>query len=146
MAQSRGVPAVADPPLDLRDRPMRIPKPRQFLRYAGTGAVGTAAHYAALFTLVQARWAEPVAASTAGAVAGVLVNYGLNYRYTFASKRGHRHALPRFAAVALLGVVINAAVLAAVLAIAGTHYMVAQLVATGVVLVVGYQANRLWTF
>ncbi|MFO1325475.1 MAG: GtrA family protein [Burkholderiales bacterium] len=125
---------------------MRITKPRQFLRYAGTGAVGTAAHYATLFALVQPRWAEPVAASTAGFVAGALVNYGLNHRYTFASQRAHRHALPRFAAVALLGLFVNAAVLALVLAVAGPHYMIAQVVATGVVLVVGYQANRLWTF
>jgi putative flippase GtrA len=125
---------------------MRIPTPRQFIRYAGSGAVGTATQYAALFALVHARWAEPIAASTVGAMAGALVNYGLNYRYTFASAHPHRHALPRFAAIALMGLFVNAAVMAAVLAIGGPHYLLAQVVATGVVLFVGYHANRQWTF
>jgi putative flippase GtrA len=118
----------------------------QFLRYAGAGAVGTALHYAILIGLVQQARLDAVLASTAGAVAGALVNYALNYRYTFASGRAHREALPRFAVVAALGVALNAVVMAAVLAIAGPHYLVAQVVATATVLAVGYLANRTWTF
>jgi putative flippase GtrA len=36
--------------------------------------------------------------------------------------------------------------MAAVLAVAGLHYLVAQVVATGTVLAAGYLANRAWTF
>lgn len=118
----------------------------QFLRYAGAGAIGTAAHYAVLIALVQLAHAGAVAASTAGAIVGALVNYGLNYRFTFASRKAHTRALPRFAAVALGGVALNAIVLAALLATFGPHYLVAQVVATAAVLVAGYLANRLWTF
>ena len=118
----------------------------QFLRYAGAGAVGTALHYAVLIALVQFALLDAVLASTTGAVAGALVNYTLNHRYTFASGRAHRHALPRFALIAAAGVALNALVLAAVLAIAGPHYLVAQVVATGAVLAAGYLANRAWTF
>jgi putative flippase GtrA len=118
----------------------------QFVRYAGAGAIGTAAHYAVLIALVQLAGIAAVAASTAGAVAGALVNYGLNYRFTFASDKAHVHALPRFAAVALGGIALNALVMAAVLAVFGPHYLVAQVVATGAVLVAGYVANRAWTF
>ena len=42
-----------------------------------------------------------VAASTLGAIAGALVNYSLNHRFTFASDKAHRQALPRFAVVAV---------------------------------------------
>jgi putative flippase GtrA len=118
----------------------------QFLRYAGAGAVGTALHYAVLIGLVQLAHFDAVVASTAGAIAGALVNYALNHRYTFASERPHGHALPRFALVAVAGIALNALVMAAVLAFAGPHYLVAQVIATGTVLGAGYLANRAWTF
>jgi putative flippase GtrA len=118
----------------------------QFLRYAGAGAVGTALHYALLVALVQLAGVPAVAASTAGAIAGALVNYGLNPRFTFASGHAHARALPRFAAVAVAGIGVNAVTMAAVLALAPAHYLVAQVVATAVVLALGYVANRRWTF
>jgi len=88
---------------------------------------------------------DAVAASTAGAIVGAGINYFLNHRFTFASEQSHRRALPRFAAVAAAGVVLNALVLAAVLALA-PHYLVAQVVATLAVLLAGYLVNRTWTF
>jgi len=118
----------------------------QFLRYAGAGAVGTTVHYAILIALVQLARFDAVLASTAGALAGALVNYVLNHRYTFASDRAHRQALPRFALVAVAGIAVNAVVMAAVLAFAGPHYLVAQIIATATALATGYLANRAWTF
>ena len=117
----------------------------QFLRYAGAGAAGTLVQYATLVVLVQTQAAGAVAASTLGAIAGALVNYVLNHRLTFASERTHAQALPRFAAVAAAGIAVNALVVALLVG-AGAHYLVAQVVATGVVLVAGYLANRAWTF
>lgn len=118
----------------------------QFLRYAGAGAIGTAAHYAVLIALVQLAGAGAVLASTTGAIAGALINYALNHRYTFASRRAHRTALPRFVAVAGAGVALNAAVIAALVATVPLHYLAMQVIATGVVLVAGFLANRRWTF
>ena len=118
----------------------------QFVRYAGAGAIGTAAHYAVLVALVQGLQAGAVAASTTGAVVGAGINYALNHRFTFASDAAHRRALPRFAAVAAAGIVLNALVLAGMLALVGPHYLVAQVVATLAVLAAGYFANRAWTF
>jgi putative flippase GtrA len=118
----------------------------RFIRYAGAGAIGTAAHYAVLLALVQGMQAGVVAASTTGAIAGAGINYALNHRFTFASRESHRRALPRFAAVAAAGIVLNALVLAGLLALAGPHYLIAQVIATLAVLVAGYLANRAWTF
>ena len=118
----------------------------QFYRYAGAGALGTAVQYAILIALVQVGGAGAVAASTAGAIVGALVNYALNHRFTFASRRVHWIALPRFCAVAGAGILLNAAVLAALLGVVRAHYLVAQVVATCVVLVAGFVANRKWTF
>ena len=118
----------------------------QFVRYTGAGAIGTAAHYAVLVALVQGLQVDAVAASTVGAVVGAGINYALNHRFTFASDASHRRALPRFAAVAAAGIVLNALVMAGVLALAGPHYLVAQLIATAAVLAAGFLANRAWTF
>ena len=118
----------------------------QFFRYAGAGAVGTAVHYSTLIALVQTGIATPLVGSTLGATGGALVNYALNHRYTFGSRRAHAQALPRFAVVAAAGIVVNAAVLAALLAVFSAHYLLAQVVATLAVLVFGFLANRQWTF
>jgi putative flippase GtrA len=118
----------------------------QFIRYAGAGAVGTAVQYALLVVLVHAADVGAVAASTLGAIAGALVNYGINHQFTFASDRAHGHALPRFALVAVAGIALNAIVLAVMLAFVTPHYLVAQVVATGAVLVAGFILNRAWTF
>jgi len=118
----------------------------QFIQYGGAGAIGTAAHFATLVTLVQLAGAGPLGASTIGAIVGAAVNYALNYRFTFASRRAHHIALPRFAAIAAAGVLLNALVLSAMLALVQPHYLVAQVVATGAVLIAGFLANRKWTF
>jgi len=118
----------------------------QFLRYAGAGAFGTAAHYAILIALVILTGVGAVTASTAGAIAGALVNYAVNHRFTFASRRAHRTSLPRFFAVAGVGVLLNAAIMTAMLAVLPLHYLVAQAAATVVVLALGFVVNRKWTF
>jgi len=117
-----------------------------FIRYAGVGAVGTVAHYVMLVLLVGEFGTPVVPASTTGFVLGAFVNYALNHRLTFASERAHRVALPRFFAVAGVGLLLNAVVMTGMLAVLPLHYLVAQVVATGVVLMTGFLVNRRWTF
>ncbi|MBS0326061.1 MAG: GtrA family protein [Proteobacteria bacterium] len=119
---------------------------RQFFRYAAAGAIGTAVQYAILVALVESLQVQAVAASTIGAVAGAFVNYGLNHRYTFGSDAPHARALPRFAATALAGIALNAAVVALLVSAARTNYLAAQVVATAAVLAFTFLGNRRWTF
>jgi len=126
--------------------PLRRSTAPRFLRYAGAGAIGTALQWAVLVTLVQLANVGALAASTLGAIAGALVNYRLNHQFTFASAKAHGHALPRFLVVAVAGILLNAIVLAAMLAFVTSQYLVAQVAATGAVLVTGFLVNRAWTF
>jgi putative flippase GtrA len=126
--------------------PVRPSPAPQFMRYAVAGAIGTALQFAVLIVLVQVAGVGAVLASTLGAVAGAVLNYGLNHQFTFASDRSHGRALPRFALVSGTGIALNAVVVAAMLAFVSPHYLVAQVIATGVVLVAGFLANRAWTF
>jgi putative flippase GtrA len=118
----------------------------QFIKYASSGAVGTAVHYLLLAALVEGVGVGAVAASSCGAIAGALVNYGLNYRYTFRSTRPHRESLVKFAVVSVAGIAINALVVAVGTTTFGWHYLLAQVVATGVVLGSAFAVNRAWTF
>jgi putative flippase GtrA len=118
----------------------------QFLSFAAVGAIGTAAQYGVLVLLVERAGMSPVLASGCGFAAGAVVNYYLNYKFTFTSTRQHREAAPRFAAVALAGALINTALMYAALRSLHVHYLLLQVVVTGIVLLFNFGANRLWTF
>jgi putative flippase GtrA len=117
----------------------------QFLLYALVGAVGTLAHYGVLITTVSLHWLDPVTASVTGAIVGAIVNYFLNVRYTFRSA-SNGAAMLKFAITAALGAVLNGLLMKLQIDAFGIHYLVAQLVATVVVLLLTYTVNLLWTF
>ncbi len=119
---------------------------RQFALFVVAGGVATAAHYALLIVLVEWLGIAPVPASMAGYVLGALVNYRLNYVYTFQSRKRHREALAKFLVVAGIGFVLNAAILHAAIGPLGVHYLPGQVFATVVVLFWNFAANKLWTF
>lgn len=119
---------------------------RQFIRFTGVGAIGTGVHYLTLIVLVQGAAAPPVPASVAGFVLGALTNYFLNYRYTFNSNHRHREAMTRFFVVALAGLVLNTLVMQLATGWLALHYLIAQVLATGMVLVWNFTGNRMWTF
>jgi len=118
----------------------------RFFRFAGVGVFGTVVHYLVLVAAVESVGIRPLAASSIGFTAGALVNYMLNYRYTFRSDRRHREALPRFYLVAVAGFLINGLVMLVLAEKLGLQYLLAQVVATGIVLLWGFSANSMWTF
>lgn len=130
----------------MRVRGTARPVVARFFRFAGVGVVGTVAHYLVLLAAVELLGLRPITGSSLGFTVGALVNYALNYRYTFQSERRHRDALPRFYLVAVAGFVINGIVMMVLAERLDLHYLFAQVVATGVVLVWGFGANSLWTF
>lgn len=118
----------------------------RFVSFASVGAVGTVAHYLVLWSLVEIGGVGVLPATTAGFVAGAVINYGLNRRITFASNAPHASALPKFLAVATAGAFLNAAMMKLFAVYTDLHYLLAQVGATIVVLVWNFGANALWTF
>ncbi|MEZ0214280.1 MAG: GtrA family protein [Xanthobacteraceae bacterium] len=114
--------------------------------FAAIGAVGTLAHYTVLIALVQAAGLDPVAGSTAGFLAGLVVNYTLNRAITFRSTKRHRETAAKFLTVAGIGLVLNAALMALLIDKLGLPYLVAQIVVTGILLFWHYAGSALWTF
>lgn len=122
------------------------PTMRQFFVFAGVGAIGTLGHYLTLIVLVEIAAMQPVLASTAGFVVGALINYVLNYRYTFNSSKPHRQALLQFFIVAIIGAVLNSLIMYIGTVTLTLNYLLAQIIATGLVLIQNFILNKTWTF
>lgn len=118
----------------------------QFMLFALVGAIGTVAHYTVLVALVGLAGAGPVAATTAGFIVGALVNYWLNQRFTFPGRKRHRDTMPKFMTVAVIGLAMNSLTVAWLTATWHVHYLLAQVIATALVLCWNFAANRVWTF
>lgn len=119
-----------------------------FIVYAMVGAVGTVVQY--VFMLVSVSWLhvlDPVKATVAGAFLGAIVNYVLNARFTFRNAGGtHRVRMVKFALTAVFGMLVNGLIMHVLNDRIGLNYMLVQLIATGMVLLLTYSINRVWTF
>jgi putative flippase GtrA len=122
---------------------------REFVQATGyvlSGLAATGSHYVVMVALVHwAGWWE-VAASSVGFLVGAAVKYPLNYWVVFKSSTAHGRALVRFAIGLAIGFVLNAAILAILLATLDVHYLVSQVLTTGAVTLVNYLLARNWIF
>ncbi len=118
-----------------------------FFWYTLAGGIATAVHYAVLLILVEVFRLPPSSSAVAGALCGAAVSYVVNRHLTFpgAAVR-HQLAVPKFLAVAIVGALINGALVWAGVHWLGWHYLLAQAVATLLVLGLTYRLNRSWTF
>jgi putative flippase GtrA len=119
---------------------------RQFVKFTGVGFVSAIGHYGLLIGLVQIAGVPAVPASAAGALLGAWINYSLNYRYTFRSNKRHREAALKFAAVASVGLVLNTVFMWVGIELIEAHYLLSQVVTTGLVMIWSFARNRYWTF
>jgi putative flippase GtrA len=116
----------------------------KFVAFSLVGVIGTLAHYSILYALVEFYGFNPIWASGWGALAGLIVNYVLNYSLTFKSQQSHVQTFPKFALIASLGLCLNLALMA--LLTHHLYYLYAQVVTTVAVLIWNFFANTFWTF
>lgn len=125
---------------------LRQALPRTFASFALVGLVATGVQYVILVLSVEKLGLSPVLGSTLGFVVSAGLNYWLNYHFTFRSSHSHVGALGRFALVALSGLGLNALVMLLLGHVPGLKYIVAQLLATALVLAWNFLGNSIWTF
>ncbi len=118
-----------------------------FARYTLAGGIATAVHYAVLLALVEVVHLPPALGAGLGALCGAAVAYVGNRRFTFSdTTAGHSRAVPRFLLVALVGAGLNGLIVWVGNNVLGWHYLLAQALATLLVLFLTYRLNRHWTF
>ena len=119
---------------------------RQFISFAGVGAIATAFHYFIYITFVELLNIRPYIATAGGYFLSTFLNYYLNYIYTFRSARRHRETVFKFFAIAGIGFLLNTGIVALTTEKFALHYLLSQVFATGVVLIWNFSCNRWWTF
>ncbi len=117
-----------------------------FFRYSLIGLLATCVHYATLLILVELAGARAVSSTAFGATCGALAAYVGNRQFTFSSRAPHGQALPRFVVVAAFGAIASGSIVWAGTELLHMHYLMAQLVATALILWTGFVLNRRWTF
>ena len=128
-------------------RPMTtLEQVRQFAMFVLVGCAAAVGHYGLLVVLVELFAAPAVPASAAGFVVGGIISYLLNYRFVFNSAGQHLPTAGKFLAVASAGLALNSAIMWVLTHWVPLHYLLAQVTATGTVMLWSYGANRFWTF
>jgi putative flippase GtrA len=115
-------------------------------RFLLVGLLSTGVQYLVLFTGVEAFDATAVRSSGIGFACGAAVNYLLNRSFTFGSSVPHITGLFRFALVVAVGLTLNVLFMYLLTGYLGWHYLLAQILTTGVVMFWNFVGNALWTF
>jgi putative flippase GtrA len=119
---------------------------KQYVMFAGVGAIGTAAHYLVLVLLVELFAISPVVATTVAFIVGAVINYTLNYRYTFSSDKPHLQAMAKSFSIAFVGMLFNGLIMDYGVSRLGLNYLLTQILATILIMQWNFFANKLWTF
>ncbi|WP_111641269.1 GtrA family protein [Marinimicrobium alkaliphilum] len=117
----------------------------QWVRFVLVGGVATGAQYVSLILFVESRLLPAVAASASAYAIGAAVNYLLNYYFTFASRQRHRDTLSKFVLVVALGLGLNTLSFWLLLLVL-PWYLLAQVGATMITLVVNYLLHKHWIY
>ena len=117
----------------------------EIVKFLIVGGSATALQYGLLIVFVQFAGLSPVVATSIAYAISSVYNYLLNYYATFKNDGSHRTAATKFLAVAGSGLLINAGIIAALTKL-GAHYLVAQVVATLVILVWNFVVHKYWTY
>jgi len=120
---------------------------RQFLRFATIGGIATIVHYALMIALVEWGGLAPLIATSIGFGVGAVISYTLNRRFTFDHRPAFGRGLIVFLCVFFVGLGINGVIFSVLHGPSvGLPYIVAQAIATGVVLIWNFFGARLVVF
>lgn len=120
--------------------------PSSLIRFLFVGLLNTALGYSIILILSVACSVEPFTANMTGYVAGGLLSYQLNRRYTFDSQQRHWVTMPRFMIAWVGCYLLNVLVLSLCLNNLGWSVTLSQTIAVGVYTCAFYLLNRMLVF
>ena len=85
---------------------------REFVRFAVVGAIATTIHAAVFTLLVETTPLDPVVATVIAFVVAFAAGFALNRSWTFGSRADPIAQLPRYLVVQLVGLALNAGIMA----------------------------------
>ena len=118
----------------------------QAARFGTVGLAATALHVAVVLALVELLAVPVLSANLLAFCAALALSYWGNHGWTFAARGRHEHHFPRFAAIALAGLVLNQGIMAGAVSGLGLDYRIGLAVVVVVVPLLSFLANRAWAF
>nr|WP_256504499.1 GtrA family protein [Gilvimarinus xylanilyticus] len=109
------------------------------------GGTATALQYLFLVLLVELTGTPKVACSAIAFALSAVYNYLANYYFTFQATHKHRESSLKFAVVVVLGLALNTLVFY-IADIVLPHYLLAQIIATGVTLISNFLLHKFWIY
>jgi putative flippase GtrA len=129
----------------------------KFIKFAVIGGAATLLQFLLLGIFVELMGMAPILASASSYACSSVFNYLANYYFTFTSKQSHSQTLPKFIVTVAIGLGLNTALFSFFLfslnnyLLIGTNllaaaYLIAQLFATLLTLIVNYLMHKLWIY
>lgn len=115
-------------------------------RYFIVGCLATVLHLLILYLLVEFLFIDALIATSTGFIIAVIFNYICQYHWTFKAEGPHKKTFFRFISVALTMLALNALLFWVMTENLLLPYLIAQLIATGVVFICNFGINRSYTF
>lgn len=115
-------------------------------RYLISGGTGAVVIFCLLSLMVEIFDTPPLVATTISFIIGSLVNYTLQYYWTFEAAGPHKVMLSRYAAVTLVTMSLNTALFWAFTEQLGIQYLIAQALSIGLIIGVNFVINKHYTF
>ena len=117
-----------------------------FIKYAISGGLATIVHFLILITLVEVFAIDATLASAIGFCMAVVVNYNLQYHWTFKSTGSHKTIFTRYVFITFFMLGVNTLIFWVLYGLQGLSYILAQAIATAVVMFMNFTINKKYTF
>jgi len=118
-----------------------------FFRYLVSGGTATSVHFSVLIAFMEyAPQINATIATTAAFFVAVLVNYNIQYHWTFKVTGSHKRFFIRYICVTFVTMALNASVFWYYYEWVHLSYLFSQFFATGLVFMVNFLINNFFTF
>jgi len=117
---------------------------KEFGRYLIVGGLAFVADFSSLFLLTEKAGLHYLWSATLAFLIGTMFNYVLSTRWVFSVRKVSNwlDEFALFAAIGVAGVLLNGGIIALLVEAAGMGYLIAKLVATGLVLFFNFGARK----
>lgn len=119
---------------------------RILFRYLVSGGTAALLHFIVLISLVELADVDATVASMTGFCVATLLNYTLQYHWTFELSEPHNRIFTRYVLITFTMLGVNTIIFWILYAKLSVLYVVAQVIATGVVTILNFLINKHYTF
>ena len=119
---------------------------RKFIKFSLSGGLATVVHILIVVMGVEIFNVGAEIATGPAFLAALGVSYAINHQWTFGAKGEHFRYFPRFALVAILGLLLNVSIMYFCLKLIGINYIAALGVVVVVIPICSFFLNLTWSF